>query len=343
MENQPLKSSPFFEINQKIDELIALVGIDRESLSGNLIEQMIVASLRIGRGDLDRGQLKLMLRAFKEMGIAYLVFNRHRTGRCISIFGSSRTLPSHPNYQTAKAFGLAMEAKGWKCIVGASTGIMRAALEGFGKQASFGLSIRLSFEPPDVFLKENSREINFNYFFTRKLMFLSQSDALAVFPGGVGTQDELFETLTLMQTGKTSLVPVVLVEQEGGNYWQVWENWVREHLLMESWISQEDFNFFYRAPDFEKAIKHVEQFYHRYHSSRYVKDLLVIRLLTPLTPQQLALLTEEFRPLIRQGNIEATPSLSEEDDHLTLPRIAFEHNRSHFGLLRLLIDRINSF
>lgn len=332
------------EIMQKINELIALSGADPQSLEAELIGRVIYTSLRMAQENFDLGQLKLMTRSFKEMRYAYSIFNEHRMGRCVSMFGSARTSELHPDYQVAKLFSAAMAAKGWVCMTGAANGIMKAGLEGAEKGTSFGLSIRLPFEETShTLLLNDPKLINFRYFFTRKLMFLSHSDAIAAFPGGVGTQDELFEVLTLMQTGRSNIVPLVLVEGEVGHYWEAWEHYLQNNLLANGFISAEDQNLYYRAPGVQEAVDHIQQFYRRYHSSRYVKDILVIRLSTPLTASNVMILNEEFSPLIKQGSIYLTPSLAEEDDHLDLPRIAFEHNRKHFGLLRAMIDRINSF
>lgn len=332
------------EIVQKIRELIALTGADPQSPQSELVSQMVVTSLRMANEKFGMGQLKLMSKAFKEMRYAYQIFNRHLMGRCVSIFGSARTPQGHPDYQAAKAFGAAMKDKGWLCMTGAAQGIMRAGLEGGGKDSSFGLSIRLPFESTqETILAGDPKLINFRYFFSRKLMFLSHSDAIVAFPGGVGTQDELFESLTLMQTGRSNIVPIVLLGGDRENYWQAWEHYVQNHLLASGYISSEDQFFYYRAPEVEKAVDHIMQFYRRYHSNRYVKDRLVIRLLTPLNPSQIAILNSEFHSLVKEGSIQTTSALPEESDHLDLPRIVFTHNHQFFGLLRAMIDRINGF
>jgi uncharacterized protein (TIGR00730 family) len=339
--DQRRKSSDFAQV---IDELISLTGMDMQSLEADLIAQMISNCLRMANENFDRGQLKLMTRAFKEMRYAYHVFNEYRISRCISIFGSARISESHPDYQLAKSFSSVMAAKGWVCMTGAADGIMRAGLEGAGKDASFGLSIRLPFEQSmNALLAGDPKLINFNYFFTRKLMFLSHSDALAAFPGGVGTLDELFEAITLMQTGKSNIVPLVLLEAERGHYWQSWEHYLQNNLLAGGYINSEDQFLYYRAPGVQEAVDHILHFYRRFHSSRYVKDTLVIRLVSPLATQELALLNDEFENLVRAGKIEVTEPFPEEDDHLELPRICFQHSRQSFGLLRAMIDRINSF
>lgn len=344
LQNSSEVPQPDLEVTEKIKELLTLVGADSESLEADLIEQIIYTSLKMLKEDFDLGQLKLMTRSFKEMRHAYRIFNKHRAGRCVSIFGSARTSQSHPDYLAAKEFSANMAANGWVCMTGAADGIMRAGLEGAQKDASFGLSIRLPFESTEhALLAGDPKLLNFRYFFTRKLMFVSHSDAVVAFPGGVGTQDELFEVLTLMQTGRSNIVPLVLLEGGVRHYWQSWEHYLQNHLLANGFINAEDQNLYYRAPTVQEAVEHILQFYHRYHSSRYVKELLVIRLLTPLTPSQILSLNGEFHSLVKQGSIFATPALPEETDHLDLPRIAFEHNHKHFGLLREMIDRINAF
>lgn len=341
---KPDQHKPSPEIMAKVQELVALSGADPETMLGDLIGQIIYASLKMGVEGYDMGQIKLMTRSFKEMRYAYRIFNEHRQKKCISIFGSARTAENHPDYQTAKALSKAMSDSGWVCMTGAADGIMRAGLEGAEKGSSFGLSIRLPFENvTHTILAGDPKLINFRYFFTRKLMFLSHSDAIAAFPGGVGTQDEVFEALTLMQTGRSNIVPFILLEGERGNYWQAWEHYLQNSLLANNFINSEDQNFYYRAPTVKKGVEHVLQFYRRYHSSRYVKDFFVIRMLSPLSKRQIMALNDEFKPLIKNGEIFATSAFPEESDHLDLPRIAFEHNRKKYGLLRTLIDRINLF
>lgn len=324
-----------------INELVSTTHWEPDSLEADLIRQMIQTSLNMTPGSCDTGQLKLMSRALKEMKYAYNIFNQYPGFRRISIFGSARTKEDHPDYAAARAFGAAMASENWMCITGAADGIMKAGLEGAKLSSSFGLSIRLPFETPtNSLIAGDPKMITFRYFFTRKLMFLSHSDAVAAFPGGFGTQDELFEVLTLMQTGKGSIIPVVLLEGEKG-YWEEWEKYMKEHLLARGWISPEDENFYYLAPSVQDAVEHIKKFYSRYHSSRYVRDILVIRLLSPLSEKHIGQLNEEFAGLIANGRIYSTGSFPEEDDHLQYPRIAFEHNKKHFGTLRKLIDRIN--
>jgi uncharacterized protein (TIGR00730 family) len=221
---------------------------------------------------------------------------------------------------------------------------MKAGHEGPRREASFGLSIRLPFETTaNTVIEGDPKLINFRYFFTRKLMFMSHADAVAVFPGGFGTHDEMFEALTLVQTGKSNVVPVVLAEGEGSDYWKYWDNYIRKNLLAGGMISPEDPGIYHIAPSIDDAVEHVLRFYRRYHSSRYVGEQLVLRMTQPLTDQELETLNDEFGILLKSGRITQGGPLSGEDDHLDLPRLAFHHTRRQYGLLRAMIARINGF
>lgn len=327
-----------------IDQLIESAGADPASLEGQLTTQIIQTGLRLLADGHDTGQLKVIARAIKEMRYAYHIFNRFKDKPCISIFGSARTPENHPDYQAALAFSTAMASHGWMCMTGAANGIMKAGLEGPKIDSAFGLSIKLPFEAAsNTVIEGDPKLMIFRYFFTRKLMFMSHSNAMAAFPGGVGTMDELFEVLTLIQTGKSNIIPIVLLEGMPGTYWQSWEKYMKENLLDNGWISPEDMRLFYKASSIEDGADHVLKFYKRYHSSRYVKEMLVIRMLTPLTEEQISILNQKYKRLITDGEIIASNSLSEETDHLELPRLVFHHNRKDFGLLRIMIDEINNF
>lgn len=332
------------EIVHTIQGLIEACGGKTDSFEADLVMQMIQNSLKLISEGHDAGKLKLMTRVMKEMRYAYRVFNQYSVSKCISIFGSARTPENHPDYLSAKHFSQGMNKLGWMCITGAANGIMKAGFEGSQPSSTFGLSIRLPFEAPaNALIEGDPKLIIFRYFFTRKLMFLSHSHAVAVYPGGFGTLDELFEVLTLMQTGKTTIVPIVLLEGTNGIYWKHWEHYLHEHLLKNGWIGPEDQHFYYLANTEEEAIQHILRFYKRFHSYRYVKDELVIRMLGPLTPEQILELNSGFSTLIEVGEMKMVPPFPEETDFLELPRLAFKHTKKTFGLLRALIDRINSF
>jgi len=329
---------------EQINDLVRSVGGDPGSFEGRLITQLVQTALKLIPDGHDTGQVKLINSALKEMRYAYRVFNRYRGTRKISIFGSARTPEEHPDYVAARDFSKAISERGWMAITGAGDGIMKAGHEGPTREGSFGLSIRLPFETTaNTVIEGDPKLINFRYFFTRKLMFLSHADAVAVFPGGFGTQDELFEALTLVQTGKSNIVPIVLLEGESGVYWRHWLRYIEKNLLETGWISEEDPSLFYITNDVEDAVDHVVNFYRVYHSSRYVRDTFVLRMRHDLTDGQVDRLNDEFSSLVRSGRIVRTSALAAEEDHLDLPRLCFEHTRRDFGRMRRLIDRVNSF
>jgi len=327
-----------------VNDLIRSVGGDPETYDGRLVAQMIQTALKLFPDGHDTGQIKLITTALKEMRHAYRVFNKYRGIPKITIFGSARTPPLHPDYIAAREFSKAMAAEKWMAITGAGGGIMKAGHEGPQREASFGLSIRLPFETTaNEVIEGDPKLINFRYFFTRKLMFMTHADAVAVFPGGFGTQDELFECLTLVQTGKSNIIPIVLVEGAGGEYWRHWHENLLRSLQCCGWISPEDTAFYHIAKDEQDAVEHVLKFYRIFHSSRYVGDTLVLRLQRSLAPAEIELLNSKFAGLIKVGRIEASGALEGERDHLDLPRIAFIHTRNQFALVRRLIDQINDF
>ncbi|MBS4167699.1 LOG family protein [Parachlamydia sp. AcF125] len=332
------------EILKEIHDLLKLCEVNPETFESSLIIQQIQNSLKLLSEGFDHGKLKLITRTFKEMRYAYRVFNQYPGRRRISIFGSARTPETNCNYQMAKAFSNELAKQGWMCMTGGANGIMKAGLEGAERGSSFGLSIQLPFESGvNSVMEGDPKLITFRYFFTRKLMFMSHSDALAAFPGGFGTQDELFECLTLIQTGKADIIPLVLMEAPGGNYWSAWEAYIKEHLLEPYLISQEDTRLYFITTSVDEAVAHILQFYKRYHSSRYVQDLFVIRMLAPLLDEQVEELNKEFAILVKSGKIEQRGPLPEEGEFLDFPRIIFHHTRRDMAMVRALIDKINQF
>lgn len=313
--------------------------------SNELIQELIVTALKMGRDCLSDGDLKLYNRALKEMRYASRVFGPYQDERKLSIFGSARTRPDEPAFVAAVEFARKMREAGFMSITGAGPGIMEAAQEGSGRNGSFGLNIRLPFEQDaNPHIHGDEKLINFNYFFTRKLAFVKESDAIAAFPGGFGTMDELFEVLTLIQTGKAQVVPVVLVEAEGGTYWKTWMQFINDHLLRLGLISEDDFRLFKYTVDLDEAVEEVTRFYSNFHSYRYVRGKLVMRLQKPLTGEMLDRLNRDFLDLLEEGVYESCEALPEEEDepHLRdLPRLICDKRRGKAGRFRELIDAVN--
>ncbi|MBL8962834.1 MAG: LOG family protein [Phycisphaeraceae bacterium] len=325
-----------------LDSLIGRVGGVPGTFKSKLVRDLMVAGLKLIPDGRDTGELKLMSSAVREMRYAYSVFSRYAETHKVTIFGSARTPEDHPDYAACVEFSRLMAEQGWMIITGAGGGIMHAGHVGPGREASFGVAIRLPFETnANKVIAGDEKLIHFRYFFTRKLMFISQAEAVALFPGGFGTLDEAYEALTLVQTGKTGIVPIVLVEGAGGDYWSSWDAWVGRQLLDRGWISPEDTSLYHLASSPREAVDHVARFYRTYHSSRYVDDDCVIRLKHPLRAEDIDRLTDEFRPIIREGSITQRGPYLEEDEWPQLPRLAFTHTRSRFGMVRRLIDRIN--
>lgn len=332
------------EMDARIEALVEDWACDS---SNALVQELIVTALKMGRDCLPEGDLKLYNRALKEMRHASRVFAPYTDERKLSIFGSARTNPDEPAFEAAVAFAEKMREAGFMAITGAGPGIMEAAQEGAGRDGSFGLNIRLPFEQSaNPHIDGDEKLINFNYFFTRKLAFVKESDAIAGFPGGFGTMDELFEVLTLIQTGKAQVVPVVLVDAEGGTYWKTWLAFVKDHLLRLGLISPEDFHLFKLTTDLDEAVEEVTKFYRNFHSYRYVKNKLVMRLQNPVTPEMLERLNTEFLDILEEGEYEAAGAFPEESDepHLAdLPRLVCVRKRGMAGRFRQMIDCVNEY
>ncbi len=333
------------EIVERIDQLVTDVGGKPGTFDGRLIRDLLITGLKLIPDGRDTGELKLITAAVKELRYAYRVFSEYPDPHKCTIFGSARTPEDHPDYQACVQFSRLMAERDWMIITGAGDGIMKAGHEGPGRAASFGVAIRLPFETSaNEIIAGDEKLINFRYFFTRKLMFLSQAEAVVCFPGGFGTMDEAYETLTLVQTGKASMIPIVMCEGEGGTYWKEWNESAHKMLLKRGMISPEDPALYHIASSPADAADHVLRFYRNYHSSRYVRDDLVIRLKRAISDEDVARLQDEFHILVKPGSrIVQRNAYPEERDHLHLPRIAFTHTRHHYAIVRQMIDRINSF
>lgn len=326
-----------------IDQLIDMVGnIPRPEI----VREMVLAALKAGQEDDQKSDLKLMNIALKEMRYTSCVFGPYRDVKKITVFGSARTRPNEPAYQAARLFGKKLAEAGYMVITGGGPGIMQAANEGAGPEHSFGISIRLPFEQKsNPVIHGNSRNINYKYFFTRKLAFVKEADAVALFPGGFGTLDEAMETLTLVQTGKRNPVPLVLIDEPGGTYWVRWMKFVEKELLAMGYISEADFHLFERVDSAEDAVAIINRFYNRYHSLRYVGDQLVLRLKSAIDEQRVKELKALFsNSLTPGGDMVLSGPLPEEEDEPELshlPRLVIDFNRKDLGNLRHLIDEIN--
>lgn len=329
-------------IDQTLLELsVEIVGADKACL----LAEMMVTAVRTAKGATSKSSFKMMNRAMKEMRHSNEVFHPYLNRRKVAVFGSARTQPDEPEYQAAVEFTSRMQELGFMTITGAGPGIMAAGNEGAGREDSFGLNISLPFETSaNEFIDGDEKLIDFNYFFTRKLSFVKEADAGVGFPGGVGTMDEVFEALTLIQTGKATIHPIVLVDAPGGKYWKFWEQFIREHLLRLNLISETDFHLFKVTDDIDVAIEEITNFYKNFHSYRYVGDQLVVRLLKKLSDEKVEQLNKDFKDIVKAGKIyqrDALPAEKNQPDIADLPRLVLRHRRRDFGRLRQLLNAVN--
>jgi uncharacterized protein (TIGR00730 family) len=292
-----------------------------------------------------RGDLKVISRTIRELRYAFKVFAPYRKQRKVTVFGSARTPADDPAYQEAVHLGRAFAEAGWLVVTGAAHGIMEAGHVGAGREASMGLNIILPFEQSaNPIITGDPKLVHMKYFFTRKLMFVKECDAVVCLPGGFGTLDEAMEVITLLQTGKRDMVPVVLLDPPGGTYWPALLEFIKAELLSRRMISAEDMHLFKVCDNHAHAVAEVLQFFRVYHSMRYVKNQLVLRLNQPLAPELLADVNKHFRDMLASGQFEqreALPLEHDDPDLLAKPRLVFHFNRRNFGRLRLLIDAVN--
>jgi uncharacterized protein (TIGR00730 family) len=331
------------DLDSHIDELVQA---SLAEPNNDLLRELLTSCLRLVRQGSDRGELKLVNAALKEFVYSFRVFNQYSGVRKIAVFGSARLPPDDANYECARQFSLSMAERGWMVITGAGGGIMEAGHAGAGAERSFGASIRLPTEAPNEVIGRDSKLINFKYFFTRKVTFVKESDAAALFPGGYGTMDEVFEVLTLMQTGKSDIRPVVLVEAEGSTYWHEWQSFVERGLAARGLIDAEDTSLYHIADGVEDALGEIERFYNNYHSQRWVRGKLVLRVQRTPPARELERLSTAFGDLLGPAGVSATkvsPEEKRDNDRLELERLAVDLARRHPGRLRQLIDALNEF
>ncbi len=345
MEAKLVEPAPSIQsLERKVAELIAMQG---EHPGQDLISDIMMTALRMVRDGSTRGDMKILAASLRELRYAFNIFRPYQDRRKVTVFGSARTQPEDAEYQQAKHFAEEMVKRNYMIITGAGPGIMEAAQAGAGRENSFGVNIKLPFEQrSNPFIEGDKKLINFRYFFTRKLCFVKEASAIALFPGGFGTHDEMFETLTLIQTGKSSLFPIVLIDKNGGNYWREWADYVADHLLGQKLISEDDMQLFKITDDPQWAADEITNFYTRYHSCRYIKDTLVLRMTSRLTKANIEQLNDHYASILIAGKgkiveCESFPEEGSEPELLALPRLALPFNRRNFGKLRLLIDEIN--
>jgi uncharacterized protein (TIGR00730 family) len=340
-----IRLRPALSRDEILHQISALLDSREDDVHAALMTELLTGLLKLHDAHLDLLDVKIVNRAVKELRHAFSIFHGYRNRQKVSIFGSARTLSDDPNYQLAYQFAQAIVREGFMVITGGADGIMRAAQEGAGRENSFGVNIMLPFEQgPNSTIADDPKLITFKYFFTRKLMFQKEANAIALFPGGFGTHDEGFEILTLAQTGKSDPQPIICLQAPGCDYWDDWSAFVTRQLLKRKLINEEDMSLFSIVNSPEAAVSQILRFYRRYHSMRFVGRELAMRLKQSITPEQLEQLRDQFADLLSDGTFELRGPLAEELDEPALrdlPRLVFNFNRRSTGRLRQLIGHLN--
>lgn len=310
-----------------------------------LIERIRQSADELASDHTSRGDLKILSRALRELRYAFKVFSPYRSCRKVTVFGSARTAPDEPAYLQAVEFGRVMATHDWLVVTGAAQGIMEAGHVGAGREHSMGLNILLPFEQEsNRIIAGDPKLVHMKYFFTRKLMFVKESHAMCLLPGGFGTLDEGLEVLTLLQTGKRDMVPVVFLDAPGGDYWKTFERFIREQLLARGMIDSNDQSLYRLTDSVDEAVDEILQFFRVYDSMRYVHDNLVLRLNSPPSRELLEYINTHFADILSKGRFALGKPLPEEKDEpdlADLPRLIFRFNRRSNGRLRQLIDCLN--
>lgn len=327
-------------VHQLVDEIVP-----ETSANLPLYREMLLTVIRMAQADRNRWDAKIMLQTLREMEMAFSRLEQFKRRRKVTVFGSARTPVEHPLYSMARELGSALGRRGLMVITGAGGGIMAAAHEGAGLENSLGFNITLPFEQhANATVEGTPNLLSFHFFFVRKLFFVKEADALILCPGGFGTLDEALEVLTLIQTGKSPLVPVVLLDVPGGSYWTDALQFIHKQLEGNRYILPTDTQLMRLAHSVEDAVEEIAQFYRNYHSSRWLKDLFVIRMHHPLSEAALARLRDEFADLCLTGSFEQQNYCDIEQDEpelCHLMRLAFIFNARDHGRLRELLDFIN--
>jgi uncharacterized protein (TIGR00730 family) len=340
-----MTSEASFEILESIKADIAEL-IDRLPTLKHrqFIQQALAIIVRLADSEIERLDWKILSAALADMERGFQLFHDYRHIRKVTIFGSARLASDSPEYQMAVEFARAISGLGFMIMTGGGGGIMQAGHEGAGRENSFGLNIQLPFEQQaNPFIQGDLKLIHFKYFFTRKLFLLKESDAVALFPGGFGTQDEAFECMTLSQTGKFGPVPLVLIDHPEGDYWRSWSKYIDQQLVKTGLVSPEDPNLYTITDNLEVACNVITNFYQVYHSSRYVGEQLVIRMTQDLSDVQVEQLNHDFSDILVQGRIEKSRVLAQEgqDETSILPRLVLYFNQRDLGRLYQMIAAIN--
>jgi len=331
------------ELNAQIDRMMTDSGV---AANRSLIRRLLRTGIQLGEDGTERLNLKIASSALAEMRDAFRLFQPYADAPKVTVFGSARTQQDDPLYDQARSVAEALARQGWMVVTGAGPGIMQAAAEGAGEKMALGVSIRLPFEEkPNAVVAKDAQSVEMKYFFTRKLMLVKESTGFICLPGGFGTLDEMFELLTLQQTGKAEPMPIVLLDEPGGTFWKDLERFVLETLVPAGVISPDDFDRVLVTDSAEQAVAEITEFWRNYDSLRWVDDVLILRLKHAPTDVEIERLNEEFAPIVAEGRIERAEALRVEvadHDRVDLPRLSLRLRQREVGGLYRLIDAVNA-
>lgn len=336
-----------YEIGKKgIDSLITKLAKQSSSQQTEyLLRQILTTVAKFGQESQNLADLKMVNNTLKELRYSFKIFAPYRDVKKVIIFGSARSKSSSLEYKLAEKFARKITKKGYMVITGGGPGVMEAGNKGALSGMEFALNIRLPFEQSaNPYIDEKDKIINFKYFFTRKLMFVKETEATVLFPGGFGTLDEGFEMLTLVQTGKAKPRPIILMEPKGFSYWKQWEHFVRKQLIAKRYINKQDTKLFKIVNSADQAVEYIENFYKVYHSTRFIGPDTVLRLNKDISDEKLKSLNKKFKDILKQGIIQRTGPAAieiESKEFIDLPRLSMRFNRHDFSRLNQLIELIN--
>ncbi len=331
------------EINRRIDELLTTASIQTDR---RLIAELIQDAIKLGTDSTSTLNMKIASAAISEMREAFAMFTPFSERKKVTIFGSARTTKDDPVYKQTEAVAAKLAQNGWMVVTGAGPGIMEAGMSGAGREMSIGVSIRLPFETSaNSIIAGDEKFVAMRYFFTRKLMLVKESQAFICVPGGFGTLDEMFELLTLAQTGKGNPVPIVVLDLPNDPFWEDLDTFIKRTLLPRKLVSPQDLALYRICSSVDDAVSEITSFYAVYHSMRFVGKRLVLRLNKEITDQQLLELNDEFADICVDSKLEratATKAEKDDNDNVDKSRLVFQFARRDFGRLRQLIDAINT-
>ncbi|HYN33250.1 MAG TPA: TIGR00730 family Rossman fold protein [Ilumatobacteraceae bacterium] len=332
------------DASSRARSIVAELGV---SENVRLAEELVSEALGLIADQPDTLDLKIATAALTEMRDAYAMFAPYKDRRKVSIFGSARTSADDPLYDLTRRLAGILADKGWMTVTGAGPGIMQAGMEGAGREMSIGVSIRLPFESgANSIIAGDPKHVSMKYFFTRKVMLIKESQGFVCLPGGFGTLDEMFELLTLTQTGKGVPVPIVLLDAPGDPFWESVDDFVRKQLIERGLVSATDVGLYTITNSCDEAARIIDGFYANYDSIRLVGDHLIVRMRQGPNDEQLAELNEQFGHLVASGSIERAEPFKVErrdDDKVDLDRISLVFAKRGYSDLIELIDVLNGY